>query len=184
MNNSFENILTSEEQIALRKELDALIEGDQEALKQLVLDAKILVSPYLNDVHEIQPLVKPENLEEGIKVHRHKLGSTPLPNEHRLHKHGTFDYRWEVRTVKATVYVKFTHPQLSNMLDHAITCCAAAGIAGVIAAVGLGGNVAAGYAIFYPSWKLCMAGKVGADAASNISVSLEFETVKSNWENH
>jgi hypothetical protein len=117
------------------------------------------------------------------KQYTYKLGGSPLPNEHRWHKHGKFDRRFEARQCETTVFVKFTHPTLDRYLNDAITCSAISGLASVIAAV-VGGNIAGGYIIFYPLWKACMLIKVGESVVNDFKIELSSENRCGCWENH
>ncbi len=126
-----------------------------------------------------------EDQDSGIlpASRTYKLGSSPLPNESRLHRHSITDYRWETRHCKAEVFVRFTHPTIDQYINDAITCTAISGLASVIAAVA-SGNVAAGYGIFYPAWKLCMLTKLAASIVNDINVELFAKTKCGCWENH
>jgi hypothetical protein len=113
----------------------------------------------------------------------YKLGSSPLPNEKRFHKHGSFDYRWESRQCEIEVFLRFRHPTLDQYLNDAITCAGASGLAAVIAAVA-SGNVAAGYALFYPAWKACMLLRLSESIVNDFQVELFSNSRCGCWENH
>jgi hypothetical protein len=117
------------------------------------------------------------------REYSHKLGKSPLPNEHRIHKHGRFDYRNEARSCETTVFIKFTHPTLDRYLNDAITCCAIGALASVITAVAAG-NVAGGYAIFYPAWRLCMIAKVGESVVRDFRIEFFGQKRCGCWEYH
>jgi hypothetical protein len=109
-----------------------------------------------------------------------KLGSTPFPNEHRIHRVSWTDIRWQVRSVNADVFVRFTHPTISDFVDDATTCAFGAAGAGVIAGVA-SGQIAAAFAVFYPAWKVCMVAKVGLTIATETSVELFTEKTYGHW---
>lgn len=112
--------------------------------------------------------------------HVEKLGSTSLPNEHRVHKVSWTDIRWQSRSVHADVFVRFRHPTIGNFVNDAITCAVAAAGASVVAGVATG-QVAVAYAAFYPSWKICMVAKVGLALANETEVELFTQNSYGHW---
>jgi hypothetical protein len=119
----------------------------------------------------------------GLAEYTHKLGTHTLPNNTRVHKHGTFDYRFETQSVKWEVFITFRHPTMTNFIEDAIECVGAAAVGSVIVAVVLE-SPQVGLAIFEPAWKLCMAGKVGKAIANDIQVELTKNNVHGPWTNH
>ncbi|MBA3314907.1 MAG: hypothetical protein H0T47_16670 [Planctomycetaceae bacterium] len=133
--------------------------------------------------HPLTVVTKPlESVTEAAE-YRHSLGTHNLPNNTRLHKHGTFDYRFETQSVKWEVYVTFRHPTMSDFINDAITCVGAAAVGSVIVAVVLE-SPQAGLAIFTPAWKACMVAKVGLAIANEIQVELSKDKIHGPWSGH
>jgi len=130
-------------------------------------------------VEDVQP---PQFIPEAAE-YTHKLGRHNLPNQTRLHRHGPFDIRFETRSQKIEVFVTFRHPTMSDFVNHAVSCVAAAAVASAITAAATN-SPNAGLAIFKPGWKACMVAKVGAAIANQIQVTLSTKTVTGPWSGH
>lgn len=126
---------------------------------------------------------KVEGTALEVSEHRHRLGTHNLPNNTRVHKHGTFDYRFETRSVKWEVSVIFRHPTMSDFVNDAISCVGAAAVGSVVAAV-VFESPPVGLALFKPAWKACMVAKVGAAIANDIQVELVRDKIHGSWTNH
>ena len=109
-----------------------------------------------------------------------KLGSTPLPNEHRIHRVGWRNPTAEVRSVNADVFVRFKHPNIDAFVNNATTCAQAAAGTSIIADVA-SGQIAVAYAVFYPAWQAYMVAKVGWTIANEMGVELFNETHYGPW---
>jgi hypothetical protein len=174
---------------SLRKDLDALFDiistsDDDSRARSIILDIIQQGRQRIGSTEGVWIEIQEDQDTEILPASRtYKLGSSPLPNESRLHRHSTWDHRWETRHCKAEVFVRFTHPTIDQYINDAITCSAISGLASVIAAAA-SGNVAAGYGIFYPAWKLCMLTKLAASIVNDINVELFARTKCGCWENH
>lgn len=176
---SFE-VLDFESTQDLKQVLDTLETEKPELLQKLIQEAKLItLSTRSNAWVEIQKL---DQVREAAQ-YTISIGKSPLPNQHRLHKHGTFDYRFEARQCKTEVFVRFTHPTIDQFINDAVTCAGIAAIGSVIAAATTGA-IPAAYAIFYPAWKACMILKVGATVVADFNVELFTKSSCGCWENH
>jgi hypothetical protein len=113
----------------------------------------------------------------------HSLGTHNLPNQTRVHKHGPFDFRFETRSQRVKVSVRFRHPTMSTFVNHAKNCVAAAAVSSVITAAATN-SPNAGLAIFKPAWKACMMNKVGNVIANQVQVAILTEIITGNWSGH
>jgi hypothetical protein len=160
--------------------LDAIDAGDvpQSVLKEL--ERAAVGNAQGESVIEQVPA--PADIAEAVE-YIHKLGTHNLPNQTRVHKHGTFDYRFETRSQKVKVSVRFRHPSISTFVQHAVNCVAAAAVGSVITAAATN-SPQAGLAIFKPAWKACMVQKVGNTVASEVQVAILTEIVTGSWSGH
>jgi len=129
----------------------------------------------------VAPLDIPDSIPEAAE-YTHNLGTHNLPNNARLHRHDTWDYRVETRSVKWEVYVTFKHPTMSDFVNDAITCTRAAAIGSVIAAV-VFNSPQVGLALFKPAWQACMKQKIG-QRASEVTVELGKRKIHGPWSGH
>ena len=127
--------------------------------------------------------VQPTPFITEAAEYTHKLGRHKLPNQTRLHWHGPSDIRFETRSQSIEVFVTFRHPTMSDFVNHAVSCLAAASVASAVTAAATN-SPNAGIAIFKPGWKACMVAKVGATIANQIQVKLSTKTVTGTWSGH
>ena len=170
----------------------ATLDVDDEALSELGADhlppavlvsiEKLLMEEAAGTV-TLDTALPPASVPEAVAEHRHPLGTHVLPNQTRIHRHGTFDVRFETRSQRIKVFVVFRHPTLSTFLNHAISCVAAAAVGSAVVAAATS-NPGAGLALFMPGWKACMVAKVGATIANQIQVELKTETITGPWSGH
>jgi hypothetical protein len=127
--------------------------------------------------------VQPEAAEDQPETttRRVNLGSSPLPNQHRVHRHG-LSLKIETRQAKIKVWAEISHPSLNDFVNDAVTCAVGAGTASVITAAVA--SPAVGLAAFLPSFKACLAAKVSSTVATNTSVRIHTATEHSCWSNH
>jgi hypothetical protein len=111
-----------------------------------------------------------------------KIGDYNYPNQSRTHKHGTWDYRWETRSVKAEVFVEVCHPDIDDIRSDVYACIRVAATTAVIVAV-VSENPAAGYAIFFPTFRECLKSKIG-DRVKQVTVDLYSRNEYGCWTNH
>lgn len=178
------------ESIHPQVDIEEVIEVDalQHVFSMLSIESPDILEKLVDEAKSLYPIansvwVSVEEVSSLSSEAVYKLGSSPLPNETRLHKHGRFDYRWESQQCEIEVFVRFRHPTLDQYLNDAITCAGVSGLAAVIAAVA-SGNIAAGYALFYPVWKACMLLKLSESIVNDFQVELFSSSRCGCWENH
>ena len=103
---------------------------------------------------------------------RVNLGTHDMPNQGRLHKHGTADYRTETRSAWKQAYVDVTHPTIDDIINDVVACVHNAATAAVLTAI-FSDNTESGYAIFWPTFKLCMRLRI-QERAEEISATLGY----------
>ena len=112
-----------------------------------------------------------------------RLGHSPIPGQGRLHTHSLTDIRPESRTCREEILLRISHPSLNDFIGAARDCAAIAATASVITAAA-GGAIPAAFALFYPSWKLCMFTKVAAAIVQECSLDMFTEGKCGCWDYH
>lgn len=115
--------------------------------------------------------------------HRVRLGGAKGPNQHRLHKHGRFDFRTETRKAYTNVYVVFKHPSMCQYVNDAVDCIPW-GVASAVVTAALSESVDIGLKMFYPVWYTCFSVKVGLTTAKEMGLEIIVESEHSCWSNH
>jgi hypothetical protein len=125
-----------------------------------------------------------EGEDQGLSTTKNiRLGHSPIPGEFRLHTHSLTDIRGESRTCRREVLLKISHQSLNNIFEAARDCAATAATTSVITAATTGA-IPAAFALFYPSWKLCMLTKVSLEIVQECTLDMFAKGKCGCWDNH
>lgn len=152
-------------------------------MESLLAFAENELPEILNDIYDTSHIwLSPEDVAIGRDCRTLKVGEKNLPNQYRVHKHGTFDYRHETRSARAKAYIEFCHPSIDDIWRDVRSCAIIAAVSAVVAAI-LAENPGAAKAVFYPVFVNCLKRKIG-NRAKEITVHLYMRTEHGCWSNH